>query len=114
MLELSASDRGGFHVVRLAGELTAVDAGRLENTIGELGVGEAGHMALELSELKSIDSSGLSALIHLVTRARLTRGRVVLVAPSAFVSGILNVTRLDRWFDVCGTLSDAERWMRDA
>ena len=112
MLEIQVNDRGAFQVVRLGGELRAMDADRLDPTIGELALGEGARLAIDLSGLRLIDSSGLSALIHLVTRARLTRGRVVLVAPSPFVAGILDVTRLDRWFDVCATLSEADRQFR--
>ena len=63
-------------------------------------------LAVELSGLESIDSSNLSVLINLATRARLAGASVVLVAPSPFVRGILEVTRLITWFDVCDSVED--------
>jgi hypothetical protein len=45
--------------------------------------------------------------MHLVNRARMSAGAVVLVAPSPFVSGVFQVTRLNEWFDVCADLTEA-------
>ena len=109
MLDIGITQRGTYHLVRLSGELTADDVSRLSHNIGERIVGPGARLALDLSQLRLIDSAGLSDLIHLVTRARLTEGRVVLVAPSPFVSGILAVTRLDQWFEIVPTQGDAER-----
>jgi anti-anti-sigma regulatory factor len=41
------------------------------------------------------------------TRARLGQGRLILVNPSAFVRSILEVTQLDRWFEICDNLEEA-------
>lgn len=109
MFDIALENRGAFKVVRLSGELTSADAPRLDRTVGEWAVGEGARLAVDLSGLKMMDSAGLSELIHLVTRSRLTDGRVVLVAPSPFVAGILSVTRLDGWFEIIPTLSDAGR-----
>ena len=57
-------------------------------------------LVLDLAGLKTVDSSGLSALINLITRARLGGGTVAIVSPRAFVKGVLHTTRLDTWFDI--------------
>ncbi len=109
MFEIQTDNKNVFTVVRLSGELTELDVDRLTETLADVAYGELARVAVDLSGLKTIDSSGLSALITVVTRARLTQGRVVLVAPSPFVSGVLGVTRLDKWFDMCDTMADAEQ-----
>ena len=109
MLEIQTENKDAFTIIRLTGELTGLDVERLTETLADVAYGETARVAVDMSELKTIDSTGLSALITVVTRARLTQGRVVLVAPSPFVSGVLNVTRLDGWFDMCDTLADAEK-----
>jgi len=98
-------------LARLAGSLGAADAPELTETLAEHALGEGARLAIDLSALTALDSSGLSALIHIVTRARMTGGRVVLIAPSTFVSGVLTVTRLDTWFDLCDTLDEALLWL---
>ncbi len=114
MLDIQVYEQGGIQVVRLVGELNATLDKRFEETMERLSHGSGLQVALDMSGLKSLDSAGLSELIHFVTRARLTEGRVVLVAPSPFVAGVLNVTRLDRWFDICGSLAEAEETLQRA
>ena len=108
-MELQIDHNEPFPVARVSGELGALDAGRFIDTLFDYVSGQGKKLAIELSELQSIDSSGLSALISLVTRARLGGGEVVLVAPTSFVSGVFSTARLDTWFDLCPTLDEAEQ-----
>lgn len=109
MLDIQMDRTRSFPVARLSGALSGLDADQLSDALGELPYGEEARLAIDLSGLRSIDSNGLAVLIAVVTRSRLTRGRVVLVAPSPFVAGVLSVTRLDGWFDVCTDLAGAEK-----
>lgn len=111
MLDIRTESGASLTVVRLTGELTELDVERLTDVFSDVAYGDNARVAVELSGLKTIDSSGLSALITIVTRSRLTQGRVVLVAPSPFVAGVLSVTRLDTWFDLCDNLVEAERML---
>ena len=106
-MDIEIDDGGRFTVARLSGELAGPDAERLVETLRDRAAGDKGAVAIDLSELQSIDSSGLAALMNLVTRARLGKGRVVLVAPTPFVAGVFNVTHLDTWFDICKSLEEA-------
>ncbi len=108
-MDLQITDTGPFRVAHLAGELSASDAEEMIETLADSAFEPGARLAIDLSELQSLDSSGLSALIHLVTRSRMNRGRVILVAPAAFVKSIFSVTRLDAWFDLCDTLEEAGR-----
>ena len=99
--------RGDAIVVRLAGALVAADAEAVTERVAEHAFAADSRVAIDLSKLDTLDSSGLSALIHLVTRARLSQGRVVLVSPSQFVSGIFAVTRLNQYFEIFDNLDSA-------
>jgi len=109
MLKIELDRTRSFPVARLQGTLSGLDTDALHRDLGELPFGKQARLAIDLSGLKTIDSGGLASLIEIVTRSRMTEGRVVLVAPSPFVTGVLSVTRLDRWFDVCSDLSAAEK-----
>ena len=105
-MNIRVDESGDFPVVYVEGELGAIDAEALSDALVDKVGGKGSLLAVELSELKSIDSSNLSVLINLATRARLSGASVVLVAPAPFVQGILEVTRLITWFDVCDSVSD--------
>lgn len=108
MFEVQLERTQSFPVARFSGALSAPDADKIEKSLGELPFGEDARLAIDLTALRTIDSSGLAALIAIVTRSRLTRGRVVFVAPSPFVAGVLAVTRLDSWFEIAPDLEAAK------
>lgn len=108
MLDIQMDRTRSIPVARLSGALSALDDQKLSDALGELPFGQEARLAIDMSGLRSIDSSGLASLIAVVTRSRMTNGRVALVAPSPFVAGVLSVTRLDKWFDVCTDLASAE------
>ncbi len=108
-MDIQIDNSRPFTVANVSGVLDVLGIEKFTETLQEHACGEEARLAIDLSQLKMIDSSGLSAMISLATRARLTSGQVVLVAPSPFVSGILEVTHLDHWFDVCDNLDDAAR-----
>lgn len=106
-------ERAPTHVLaRLSGELTLAtreDAkSRLQNLLEENIRG----VAVDLSAVKYIDSSGLGCLVDLNARANVGSSRIVLVAPSPFVAGVLENTRLDRWFEIVHNAQEAAERFR--
>jgi anti-anti-sigma factor len=108
-VELRLDEHGPFTIAALSGDFGAADAPSFLETLHDAVSGAGAALAIDLAGLTAIDSTGLSALINLVARARLTQGRVVLVAPPPFVTGIFNATHLDRWFEICERLDLAEQ-----
>jgi anti-anti-sigma factor len=60
-----------------------------------------------MSTVIFMDSSGLSALIAVMKRARAGGGELVLFGVRPAVREILNLTRLDGVFSVCGSEEEA-------
>lgn len=106
-MDIQVDSTRPFVVAKLVGDFTARYSDVFTEQLQEFAHGEQAALAIDLSQLTLIDSTGLAAMINLVTRSRLSSGRVVLVAPSAFVRGILEVTHLDRWFEVFETMDQA-------
>lgn len=106
-MEMKIESSGDIRVARLSGDMSigeeAVLAEKLQPLVGEPG----SKLAIELTRMTSINSLGLSELINVVIRARLSRSRVVLVSPSEFVRGVFEMTRLDRWFEIVDDLDAA-------
>ncbi len=106
-MDISFKQTGPYVVAHLCGGLDTSTVEEFSNALHEYAAGDSAKLAVEMSRLDSIDSTGLAALITLVTRARLSQGKVVLVAPNALVRGVFDVTRLNAWFDVCENLEEA-------
>jgi len=97
---ITVERNGSIPIARVAGELNGSCQEEFLDTVVEFVSASKAKLVLDLAGLETVDSSGLSALINLVTRARLGGGNVALVSPSAFVNGVMHATRLDTWFDV--------------
>ena len=109
MLEIKVQQDGPVTFVTLLGDLTGEDVNRLAEKLAELDSEPQVRLAIDLEKTNLIDSSGLGRLMECVTRSRMRGGHVVLVAPTPFVCGVLRVTHLDHWFEICDTVDDARR-----
>ncbi len=107
MFSIDCDTSGPFVVVKLSGTLRAENTEEFDTFFDQYIPESGAALLVEMSQLELIDSSGLGAIIKLVTRARLVQGDVILVGPSAFVQGVLEATHLDAWVDICPTLEAA-------
>ena len=109
MLEINVQQDGPITFVTLLGDLMGEDVDRLAEKLAELDSEPQARLAINLEKTNLIDSSGLGRLMECVTRSRMRGGHVVLVAPTPFVCGVLSLTHLDHWFEICDTVDDARR-----
>jgi anti-anti-sigma factor len=89
----------GWTLVRLRGELDVASAPDLrERLLDLLNRLTPSGLILDLSKLDFIDSSGTAVLVGTERRARLLGCTLVLVAPRAPVSRVLQICGLDQHF----------------
>ncbi len=94
-------------VVHLSGELRGPDDGAISPTIESLLDSANPRIVIDLSGVSYVSSAGLGELVQLVSRANSQSARMVLCAPSPFVSGVLKATRLDKFFEILPTTAAA-------
>jgi anti-sigma B factor antagonist len=64
-------------------------------------------MAVDLSQVRHVDSSGFGALVSLLRDAERRRGRLCLVGPRPEVQILLEIMQLHLLFEVCGNVPEA-------
>ncbi|MBZ0200847.1 MAG: STAS domain-containing protein [Ignavibacteriaceae bacterium] len=64
-------------------------------------------LILDLSEIETCDSSGLSAILVANRILNTTGGQMRLAAPSEKVYSLIKITQLDRVLPVCTTVNEA-------
>jgi anti-sigma B factor antagonist len=102
------SESGEALVVRLAGELDLYNAPALRTALLDCVAREPARLVVDLGEVTFIDSTALGALIE--ARSRLgSKDGFVLAAPGLETRRALEISGLDRHFDVRETLDDALR-----
>ena len=84
----------------IAGNLDAVTAPQLRATIEELGDGDCPVVAVDLSGLDLIDSSGVAVLVSLYKRLRTRSAEMHILGIRDQPLAILKLLKLDRVFDL--------------
>ena len=108
-MTIDIEDRDGAKLLRLKGELTGGEQSPLVDTVTDLLANRQARIVLDLGDVHYMNSSGLSDLVRLVAQANIQEARVILANPSAYLAGVLEMTRLDRFFEVHPTADEALR-----
>lgn len=107
-MELSLEDRSeeGWLIVAVTGELDLHTSPRLREHLLELI--DEGHrsIAADLSGVSFMDSSSLGVLVMCLKRMREHDGRLALAGVQASPMKVLQLTGLDRIFQILGSVAD--------
>jgi anti-sigma B factor antagonist len=102
----SRTDRGGYLIAALSGELGIASAAALREQLLSL-LRAASHLIIDLSAVEHADASGLAVLVGSGRRARLLGGSLRLAAPSPEVARVLSATGLNQHLDIFPTVRAA-------
>ena len=105
-LDLSTRLVADRALVTASGEVDLETASQLGEHAGAAVQEVCPHVALDLSGVTFMDSTGLKVLLALQRRADLAGGSLVLVGPRPPVVKIFALTGLDRAFTVVDSLED--------
>ena len=99
-LKIEHEVSGGGTVVSVAGDVDLYTSPDLRDAILKAIPKAAGRVAVNLSGVNYIDSSGVATLVEGLRSARKFDKGFVLVAPSPAVKQVLELAKLDSVFDV--------------
>ncbi len=106
-MEIKTSEKNGVSIVTLCGHLTGPGVGSLLRSVNELMERPGAKVVIDLHGVEFIGSAGLGDLVRITAQANTQGGRLVLAAPSPFVLGVLETTRLDKFFEICADVDSA-------
>ena len=107
MFHFERSEREGVTVLTLAGNLDAATASGLKKAVVALTDEGKTRVAVDLTKLTLIDSTGVGVLISLFKRARAAGGAVHFAGLGGQPKEIFRLLRLDRSLDLHPSLDDA-------
>ena len=102
----SRTDRSGYVIVALRGELGIASAPALREQLLSL-LRAASQLIIDLSAVELADASGLAVLMGTGRRARLLGGSLRLAAPSPEVARVLSATGMNQHLDIYPTVRAA-------
>jgi len=112
MLELTLATKDGFTVATTKGNLdeTAREAFRekLHPVVGQKGA----KLIVDLSGSERVNSAGIGNLVALTADANTNDSKVVFCNIKPYVSMVISVTKLDRYFTVAADIDAAIKALR--
>ena len=102
----SRTDRGGYVIAALSGELGIASAPALREQLRSL-LRNASQLIIDLSAVEHADASGLAVLVGSGHRARLLGGSLRLAAPSPEVARVLSAAGINQHLDIFPTVRAA-------
>ncbi len=97
-MEIRVEDQSGVSVFTLRGD--PGPDGELSEKLHEVASQQGGKIVIDLSNLRIINSAQLGDLVRLTAEANTQGGRLALASPTPFVEGVLETTRLNKFFEV--------------
>jgi anti-anti-sigma factor len=107
LMELTVSHEQGYVLACTSGPIDESASEPLREYLHPLVAQKGTRLILDLSDSPRITSAGIGQLVKLVSDANSHASRVVLARVPPFIGEVLSVTRLNRFFDLAETVSEA-------
>jgi stage II sporulation protein AA (anti-sigma F factor antagonist) len=111
-MKMSYEDHSAVTVLTLSGELTADQSDAFRRAVGERFEAGIRHIVMNLEHLTLVDSAGLEMMLWLIDETTQRSGQLRLVKPEATVKKILEITRLQRRFNIHESIESAAKSLR--
>ena len=108
LLQIEAHDHDGLAHVVLTGELDLSTIQKVEQELTRVEGAGPEIVALDLSRLTFLDSSGLRVIVSADQRARRENRRFVVVRGPETVQRVFSITRLDEQLELVDELGDLQ------
>lgn len=111
-MKLSYEDHDRISVLTVSGELTADQTDSFRRSCQERMDSGIHDIVLDLEYMTLIDSAGIELMLWLMEELAKNSGKLKLVKPDETIRKILEITRLDRRFDVHESIEAAAKSLR--
>ncbi len=111
-MKFSYEDHGPITVITLSGDLTADQVETFRRSCLERFAVGVRDIVLNMEHMTFVDSVGLEALLWLIDEASERAGQVRLVQPDETVGKILEISRLERRFNIHDSIESAAKSLR--
>ncbi|MBF0566275.1 MAG: STAS domain-containing protein [Nitrospirae bacterium] len=106
-MEIELGNYKGTSVIVLSGEIDMYTSPKLREKLLHLVKKEATPVIVDLSKVTYIDSSGIATFVESFKRMKSYEGKLQLVSIPDRVMNIFNFSKLDKVFEMYGSVEDA-------
>lgn len=112
-MEIKVTKADGYILGKTSGPLDESARDVFREELHPLVANSGTKLILDLSGSQRINSQGVGCLVALVADANTHASRVVICGLQSFVSVVITVTRLDKYFEVAPNLDEAIKRVRE-
>ena len=110
-LEFNLEKTGHFNILRLSGKiLSEGELDEVKKIIYPMDTEKGTNWILDLTDLTHTNSSGISFMVKLLTRARVNDGELVLSGVKGTVATLFKIAKIDLIFTIFNTPSEAKEF----
>ena len=106
-MQIRETDDAGLPVIHISGEVDLHGSPDLRSVLQRFAKMRPAAIALDLSEVTYIDSSGLATIVEYVRSSHAFSGRIALAGLNPRVKTIFDLVRLGEILPIVATLADA-------
>ena len=106
-MELTSRNYPPVKILALSGSFINTTAATARQWLEEATANRPAYLVVDLSDVRFMDSTGLSTLVHAMKRARALTGDLRLCGLQQPVRMIFEMTRLDQIFEIFNQVDDA-------
>ena len=99
--------QGRAVIVVASGDIDLRFSPEFHKSLIELCADKPDPLVIQLGEVAYMDSSGVGTLVEIYRRVKGYGGSLILVAPTARVQSVFEITRLDHFFTIKSTEAEA-------
>ncbi|MCB9858534.1 MAG: STAS domain-containing protein [Phycisphaerales bacterium] len=100
----------GGTIVSLSGDVDLHHAPALHAALVQVANERPNRFILDLKDVPYIDSSGVGTLVEVFRRVSAYKGKMVLFGLNDRVRSVFEITKLDRFFNICATEAEANAY----
>jgi anti-anti-sigma factor len=106
-VKLTVTREAGYFLAKTSGPIDEAARDPLREHLHPLVAEPGTRVVLDLSGSPRINSVGVGNLVTLVAHANTNSSRVIFCAVPSFIAVVFSVTKLEKFFEVVGTLEEA-------
>jgi len=112
-MEVNVDRHDGYVVARTGGNLDETAREPFREHLHPLFATKGTRLIVDLSDSQRINSAGVGNLVALVADANTNDSRVILCSLQPYVSMVISVTRLDKFFEIAANAEEAAARSRE-
>jgi anti-anti-sigma factor len=106
-MDLNVTRHDGYVVARTGGNLDETARDPFREQLHPLFATKGTRLVVNLSDSARINSAGIGNLVALVADANTNDSRVILCGMQPYVSMVISVTKLDKFFEIVPSVEEA-------